>query len=136
MEEKNFLELIAATGSLSIKTEVTYGDYYLAAHVEVTGQGYNVAKIAFSCSAGSFGPKGPIYLTPQNLTAENLDYSCGHMKLHINSIDLDLATPEQDAVLFLNCSFTDIHGEGSQDYNGQIAKWTGDGKEVPVLQRQ
>lgn len=130
MEEKNFLELIAATGSLPINTQLGYGDYYLYANVEVTGKGYNVVKVTFSCSAGSLGPKGAIYLTPQNLAAENLDYSCGHMKLHINRIKLDLATPEQDAVLFLECSFTDIDGQGSQDYDGQIAKWTGDGKEV------
>ena len=130
MEEKDFLELKAAIGSITINTQLGYGDYYLVADVEVTGKGYNVVKITFSCSAGSLGPKGAIYLTPQNLAAENLDYSCGHMKLHINRIKLDLATPEQDAVLFLDCSFTDIDGQGSQDYNGQIGEWTGEGQVV------
>lgn len=127
MEVTNLQKLKEAGGSFPLTKQIGYGNHYLVVNMEVTGDGYHMVKVTFTCSAGMFMPTSPVFLDPQDMIAENLDYSSGHMKLHINHIELAVPTPEQNGALSLNCSFTDINGQGSWDYNGVIGEWTAQG---------
>ncbi|MCT4542739.1 MAG: hypothetical protein N4A63_04275 [Vallitalea sp.] len=116
-------------GPFPLLKQIGYGSYYLVAKTMVSesATGYNFTKITFENSAGSFIPSQPIFLTPQNPIAKNIDLTSAHMKLHIDTIQLNSPTPEQDGEISIVCHFTDINGSNNQDFTGPIAIWTSEG---------
>lgn len=120
------IQLLKETSSpFPVTHQIGYGAYYLSstAVISQTNGEYNLAKITFANSAGEFIPNQPIFLSPQNLVAKNVELKSGHMKLNIKYIGMTLPTPQQNGQVSLECSFTDINGNEENDYTGPIAQW-------------
>lgn len=125
----NLEQLQALGGPFPLTQQLGYGPFYLSSTTLVSelNGGYKLVKITFTNSAGEFIPNQPIFLSPQNLIAENINLQSAHMKLTIRTIQLAVPTPEQDGQVSIDCSFSDINGSGKQDYTGVIATWTASG---------
>lgn len=122
-------QLQVSGGPFLLTRQIGYGRFYLAATTLISnsGDGYNMVKITFADSAGDFIPSQPIFLCSQNTIVNDISIVSFHMKLTIKLIQLTIPTPKENGQVTLECSFTDINGQGGNSYKGSIAQWTSTG---------
>lgn len=109
-------------GPVSYSKQVGYGNAFLTANILVFGDTYNMVKVTFTNSSGTF--PNPIYLNPNNLIQTNITVESGLMTLSIKEIQLYTPTPDDNGSVYLNATWTDLNGKGNYSYVDPIANWS------------
>ena len=99
------------------------GDYITSSTV-ITGTNRDQTSTTFSTAAGQFIPPTSIVLNPHSTTAKDVLLLAGMQQLNIKELKLIPPTPDQDGSVILNCTYTDIYGNGQKTFVGVIASWT------------
>ena len=114
----------------AIPCQLGYGSHYLASTSTVFGIGYKNVKVVFLSAAGLFYPPEPLFLTPGNCMITNCDLSSAKQGLHVEKIQLTPPGIDTNGTVFLACTFTDVNGQFTEKFNGNIAEWTMSGPRV------
>ncbi|UOQ70186.1 hypothetical protein [Hymenobacter cellulosilyticus] len=91
----DFSRLQKEGGPVTYSKQIGYGNAFLSANILVFGDTYNMVKVTFTNSAGTF--PNPIYLNPNNLIQTDITVESGLMTLSIKVIQLYTPTPTTTA---------------------------------------
>ncbi len=122
-EEIDYAKVLADGGPISLNKQIGYGSFFLTSNTVVFGDSYDMVKVTFANSAGPL-QVNPIFLNPQNPIKSDITLNSGLMTLSITSIELSPPTPDTTGNVSLKAHWTDITGNGKENYTGSIAVWT------------